>query len=83
MKRMIGYTMLGMGLGASMSFMYDKYKNNSLKSTFQKAGNKVSNMTPSSLGKSMRTSGYRGIGDAISTMDPTKNIYRRRYSRRQ
>ena len=47
MKRMIGYTMLGMGLGASMSFMYDKYKNNSLKSTFQKASNKVSNMIDS------------------------------------
>lgn len=47
MKKMIGYTMLGMGLGASMSFMYDKYKNNSLKSTFQKAGNKVSNMIDS------------------------------------
>ena len=47
-----------------------------------KFGNKVSGATPSSLGKSMRSAGYRGIGEAISTMDPTKNIYRRRYSRR-
>jgi hypothetical protein len=55
----------------------------SIGNAISKFGNKVSSMTPSSLGKSMRTSGYRGIGDAISTMDPTKNIYRRRYSRRQ
>ena len=34
----------------------------------------------SSIGKSLRTSGYRNVGDAISTMDPTRNIYRRRYN---
>ena len=50
--------------------------------TISSFGNKVGQMTPSALGKNMRTRGYRNVADAISTMDPTKNIYRRRYNRR-
>lgn len=48
-----------------------------------KFGTHIQGKTPSSIGRSLRQTGYKGIGDAISTMDPTKNIYRRRYSRRQ
>lgn len=47
-----------------------------------KFGTSMQNKTPSSIGKTLRSSGYRNVGDAISTMDPTKNIYRRRYMRR-
>ncbi len=47
-----------------------------------KFGIGIQNKTPSSIGKTLRSSGYRNVGDAISTMDPTKNIYRRRYIRR-
>ena len=48
--------------------------------TIAKFGTKLGTKTPSSIGKSLRTSGYRNVGDAISTMDPTRNIYRRRYN---
>lgn len=47
--------------------------------TISRFGLSVSSNTPSSLGKKLRSAGYRNVGDAISTMDPTKNIYRRRY----
>lgn len=53
---------------------------NSIGNTISKFGTSMSSKTPSRLGKSLRTSGYRKVGDAISTMDPTKNIYRRRYN---
>jgi len=60
---------------------------NSMKSgignAIAKFGTKVQDRTPSNLGHSVRSVGYRNIGDAISTLDPTKNIYRRRYTRRQ
>lgn len=52
----------------------------SIGNTISKFGTSMSSKTPSRLGKSLRTSGYRKVGDAISTMDPTKNIYRRRYN---
>lgn len=52
----------------------------SIGNTISKFGTSMSNKTPSRLGKSLRTSGYRKVGDAISTMDPTKNIYHRRYN---
>lgn len=54
-----------------------------LGNAISKFGTSMQNKTPSSIGKSLRTSGYRNVGDAISTMDPTKNIYRRRYLRRK
>ena len=54
-----------------------------LGNAISKFGTGIQNKTPSSIGKSLRTSGYRNVGDAISTMDPTKNIYRRRYLRRK
>lgn len=52
----------------------------SIGNTISKFGTSMSSKTPSRLGKSLRTSGYRKVGDAISTMDPTKNMYRRRYN---
>ena len=48
--------------------------------SISKFGTKIQTKTPSSYGKSLRTSGYRNVADALSTMDPTKNIYRRRYN---
>ena len=45
-----------------------------------KFGSGISKTTPSSIGRTLRSGGYKGIGDAISTMEPTKNIYRRRYN---
>ena len=51
----------------------------SIGNTISRFGLSVSSNTPSSLGKKLRSAGYRNVGDAISTMDPTKNIYRRRY----
>lgn len=56
---------------------------NNLGNAISKFGVGMQNRTPSSIGKTLRTSGYRNVGDAISTMDPTKNIYRRRYLRRK
>ena len=53
---------------------------NKLGNTISKFGTKIQTKTPSSLGKYLRTSGYRNVADALSTMDPTKNIYRRRYN---
>lgn len=52
----------------------------SIGNNISKFGTSMSSKTPSRLGKSLRTSGYRKVGDAISTMDPTKNMYRRRYN---
>lgn len=48
--------------------------------SISKFGTSVSSHTPSHFGRQMRSSGFRNVGDAISTMDPTKNIYRRRYN---
>ena len=45
--------------------------------TISKFGNNVSLHTPSSIGKNLRSTGYRDIADVVSTVDPTKNIYRR------
>ena len=53
---------------------------NKLGNTISKFGTKIQTKTPSSLGKYLRTSGYRNVADALSTMDPTKNIYRIRYN---
>ncbi len=53
---------------------------NRVGNTISKFGNRMQTKTPSSFGKSLRTSGYRNVADALSTMDPTKNIYRRRYN---
>ena len=75
---------------AITNFGKNMSSNNPINSPKSKIGNaiarfgtKVGSKTPSSLGKSLRTSGYRNVGDAISTMDPTKKIYRRRYNSRR
>ena len=51
--------------------------------TISKFGNSVSNNTPSKLGKNMRSSGFNNVSDAIHTMSPTRNMYRRRYNGRR
>lgn len=55
---------------------------NKIGNAITKFGSGVQSHTPSSIGKNMRTSGYRNVGDAISTMNPTRNMYRRRYNGR-
>ena len=48
--------------------------------TISKFGTGISSKTPSNIGKSLRTSGINNVADAISTMSPTRNMYRRRYN---
>ncbi|HHX68317.1 MAG TPA: hypothetical protein GX708_09740 [Gallicola sp.] len=48
--------------------------------TISKFGTGISSKTPSNIGKSLRTSGINNVSDAISTMSPTRNMYRRRYN---
>ena len=50
--------------------------------TISKFGTGISNKTPSNIGKNLRTSGYRNVGEAISSMNPIKNTYRGRTGRR-
>ena len=56
---------------------------NSIGNMISKFGSKMQTNTPSSIGKSLRSSGYREISDAISTMNPIKNTIYRNYSRRK
>ena len=56
---------------------------NKVGNAITKFGGGVQKHTPSSIGKNMRTSGYRNVGDAISTMSPTRNMYRHRYNGRR
>lgn len=51
--------------------------------TISKFGNSVSNHTPSSIGKNIRRSGFNNVSEAISTMNPARNMYRRRYNGRR
>ena len=86
---MLGGNRLMEGIGKSISNFGRNLglSNNRLKSgignAISKFGTKTQNATPSNLGKYVRGVGYRNIGDAIGTLDPSKNIYRRRYMRRQ
>lgn len=56
---------------------------NKIGNAITKFGGGVQKHTPSAIGKNMRTSGYRNVGDAISTMNPTRNMYRSRYNGRR
>lgn len=56
---------------------------NKVGNAISRFGGGVQKHTPSAIGKNMRTSGYRNVGDAISTMSPTRNMYRRRYGGRR
>lgn len=55
---------------------------NNIGNAISRFGSKIQTTSPSSIGKNIRSHGYKGMADAIGTMDPTKNVYRRRYNRR-
>lgn len=60
----------------------NSYKNSSpigkIGNSISKFGTSVGNYTPSSMGKNLRSSGYKNVVDAINTMNPSRNSYRRR-----
>ena len=49
----------------------------------ERFGGKVKNSTPSNLGKSMRRYGRDNMGEAVSSIMPQRNMYRRRYRTRE
>ncbi len=51
--------------------------------TIEKFGGKVKNSTPSNIGKSMRMKGRENMGEAVSSIMPQRNMYRRRYRSRE
>lgn len=51
--------------------------------TIEKFGSKVKNSTPSNIGKSMRIRGRENIGEAVSSIMPQRNMYRKRYRSRE
>ena len=51
--------------------------------TIERFGGKVKNSTPSNLGKSMRRYGRDNMGEAVSSIMPQRNMYRRRYRTRE
>lgn len=56
---------------------------NKIGNAISKFGSGISHTTPSRLGKNIRSSGYNNVADAISTMSPARNMYRRRYNSRR
>ena len=51
--------------------------------TIERFGGKIKNSTPSNLGKSMRRYGRDNMGEAVSSIMPQRNMYRRRYRTRE
>ena len=62
-------------------------KSNPIKSgigkTIENFGSKVKTSTPSSIGKNLRMHGRENLGDAVSSIMPQRNMYRRRYRTRE
>ena len=62
-------------------------KGNPIKSgigkTIENFGSKVKTSTPSSIGKNLRMHGRENMGDAVSSIMPQRNMYRRRYRTRE
>ena len=62
-------------------------KTNPIKSgigkTIENFGSKVKTSTPSSIGKNLRMHGRENLGDAVSSIMPQRNMYRRRYRTRE
>ena len=52
---------------------------NGIGNTIEKFGGKVKNSTPSNIGKNMRMHGRENMGEAVSSIMPQRNMYRRRY----
>ncbi len=51
--------------------------------TIERFGGKVKNSTPSNLGKSMMMRGRENMSEAVSSIMPQRNMYRRRYRSRE
>ena len=51
--------------------------------TIENFGGKVKNATPSNIGKNMRIRGRENMGEAVSSIMPQRNMYRRRYKSRE
>ena len=56
---------------------------NGIGNTIEKFGDKVKNSTPSNIGKNMRMHGRENMGEAVSSIMPQRNMYRRRYRSRE
>ena len=56
---------------------------NGIGNTIEKFGGKVKNSTPSNIGKNMRMHGRENMGEAVSSIMPQRNMYRRRYRSRE
>lgn len=56
---------------------------NGIENTIEKFGDKVKNSTPSNIGKNMRMHGRENMGEAVSSIMPQRNMYRRRYRSRE
>lgn len=52
-------------------------------STIERFGSKVKNSTPSNIGRNLRTHGRENMGEAVSSIMPQRNMYRRRYRSRE
>ena len=51
--------------------------------TIERFGGKVKNSTPSNLGKSMMMRGRENMSEAVNSIMPQRNMYRRRYRSRE
>ena len=51
--------------------------------TIEKFGGRIKNSTPSNIGKNMRIHGRESMGEAVSSVMPQRNMYRRRYRSRE
>ena len=56
---------------------------NGIGNTIEKFGDKVKNSTPSNIVKNMRMHGRENMGEAVSSIMPQRNMYRRRYRSRE
>lgn len=59
------------------------YIQSKIGNTIERFGGSVKNATPSNIGKTMRMHGRENMGEAVSSMMPQRNMYRRRYRIRE
>ena len=71
------------GSGGTSSSPIGNMVRGGIGNTIEKFGGKVKNSTPSNIGKSMRMRGRENMGEAVSSIMPQRNMYRRRYRSRE
>ncbi|MGM9875703.1 MAG: hypothetical protein ACI310_00540 [Bacilli bacterium] len=71
------------GSGGTSSSPIGNMVRGGIGNTIEKFGCKVKNSTPSNIGKSMRMRGRENMGEAVSSIMPQRNMYRRRYRSRE